>query len=453
MNSKHPSRQLARASTEEPAAPRRGPGPGPGPSAGPDPDSEHQPMASQWAAIRSLRGETAFHHERFRQLCRDLQDPTVSKLLDLYPDAQRIRQKGAQLVKDVLEGFQPKELSLVFAFTSFSYAISQLLFKNGRLERSEILADLGAWRGMIRDTAELQAFDLIAQSLWPEAMDHYSRLNFAPAPVPSSVPAAVWSRDVPFHGRELSSSTVRLAEPTTPDLPYFAALGQDAIDSSNFPSRCQTGSPFDFGSLPLQTGLEGAIDRDMPIVGDHADSLMNLSNDTFCFAALGHLSNEFPPQGPFPSSACLQAESLNDAGSNDHHLPGGPTLDALDIGREHSMVVMPEEKKVEPHEAGMFFVVFIFLQDVAQLVYILSGRNNTPPSRRHKLYKVEERAHEAFYEFAVESLFRPLRHCQDLKAPACLALLLVAERVTKDGLLRTIPEIKHYLSGVALVSL
>jgi hypothetical protein len=45
----------------------------------PVPDAEHQPMASQWAAIRNLREETTCHHKRFQQLCQHLGDPTVSK--------------------------------------------------------------------------------------------------------------------------------------------------------------------------------------------------------------------------------------------------------------------------------------------------------------------------------------------------------------------------------------
>jgi hypothetical protein len=101
-------------------------------------------------------------------------------------------------------------------------------------------------------------------------------------------------------------------------------------------------------------------------------------------------------------------------------------------------------------DTGMFLVVIVFLQDIAELVYILSGRSLS--SRRHKLYKAEERDQEDFHRSAHEAFFKPRYDHQTLKAPAFLALLSVAEKFTEDGLLRSMAEIEHYLVSVAAVS-
>jgi hypothetical protein len=224
----------------------------------PIPDAEHQPMASQWAAIRSLREETAFHHERFQQLCQHLGDSTVSKLLETYPNAESVRNKGAQLVKDVLEGFRPRELSLVFAFASFAYAISQLLYKNGRIDRSEILADLSAWRNLISDPRERQTFDLIAQKLWPEAKDH---LHF--------IPVATRAKDAQCSDH--LSNPVRQAGSAIPDFSSFSTHGHDTGDHSSglYPTE-----HFGFGNATSCSGREDAVGLD--IVRDHTDYLMNV---------------------------------------------------------------------------------------------------------------------------------------------------------------------------------
>jgi hypothetical protein len=105
---------------------------------------ENHSIASQWAAIRSLRKETEFHHRRLQVLARQLGNPIISNLLDTYPDSRSVYRKGAQIVKDVLEGFRPNKLSLVFAFTYFSYSISQLLHKKDRIDKNDILADIRA---------------------------------------------------------------------------------------------------------------------------------------------------------------------------------------------------------------------------------------------------------------------------------------------------------------------
>ncbi|KAH6617356.1 hypothetical protein F5144DRAFT_499202 [Chaetomium tenue] len=155
---------------------------------------ESEPMASQWAAIRSLRKETEFHHRRFQVLAGRLENPIISNLLETYPDARSIRNKGACIVKDVLEGFQPSKLSIVFAFTCFSYSISQLLYKKKAIDKSDILADIRAWRDLITDPNERQAFNHLAPELWPEAKEH---LHFIDIPTHPTNGSSRWANHWP----------------------------------------------------------------------------------------------------------------------------------------------------------------------------------------------------------------------------------------------------------------
>ncbi|EAQ84595.1 hypothetical protein CHGG_08609 [Chaetomium globosum CBS 148.51] len=155
---------------------------------------ESEPMASQWAAIRTLRKETEYHHRRFQVLARRLENPIISDLLEIYPDGQSIRNKGACIVKDVLEGFQPSKLSIVFAFTCFSYSISQLLYKKNAIDKSDILADIRAWRDLITDPKERQAFNQLAPELWPEAKEH---LHFIDIPTHPTYGTGRWANRWP----------------------------------------------------------------------------------------------------------------------------------------------------------------------------------------------------------------------------------------------------------------
>lgn len=150
-----------------------------------------------------------------------LGDPTISELLDLYPSSRCLRVVGAQLIKDVLEGYRPQELAHVFAFTSFSYAVSKLLYRKNRLDHDDILTDLGTWRDLILDKREKQAFDRLAPELWPESKNHLHFISILeptfrdPAAIPKSSVAEALTNSVDPSGRHLSdprSASPPLAE-------------------------------------------------------------------------------------------------------------------------------------------------------------------------------------------------------------------------------------------------
>lgn len=114
---------------------------------------------------------------------------------------------------------------------------------------------------------------------------------------------------------------------------------------------------------------------------------------------------------------------------------------------------LPEDER-SPGESSlektkMFLVVLIFLQDVGELLYILSGRSLA--SRRHQMYTAEQAHQERFYWSAQETFFAPCYQGIHSTFPTATALLSVAETFTRNGCLRSVAEIKHYLGSVATV--
>lgn len=396
------------------------------------PSPEHQPMASQWAAIRNLSDETEVHHKRFQQLAAELGNPIISKLRNAYPDARSIRNTGILLFKDVLDGFRPQKLKDIFAFASLSYAISQLLFSRGRIDKSEILGGLRSWRDLISDEQERHAFSTLAQELWPEAKDH---LHFIPIPRGIRTPPVpnVWPRDVVASG---------VTESVAMEGGFFSRSNPAAGTTSDpLQSSC-------FDATNLEPDSADILDFDLvPGLTDLTDN----THHEFDFAAFGSVCHQahhqyptamnapqpisvLPERDPDPRPQIPPREALFDVPTEDD---GGPQLSNT----------TPNAVRIE--ETLMFLVIFVFFQDISQLLYVLSGRSLD--SRRYKLYNAEEEDQKRFYHSAQKLFFSPRGKDHNSSRPTFLALLSVAEVFTKRGSLRTIPEIKHYLVGVAAV--
>ncbi|KAK3367776.1 hypothetical protein B0H63DRAFT_405133 [Podospora didyma] len=345
----------------------------------PPPPKEHQPMASQWDTIRTLRDETVHHHRKFQQYAKNSQDPVITALLKVYPEARKIRNAGAQVFRDVLDGFRPRQLKHVFAFASFAYAMSQLLYRKNRIDKSEILADLRQWRDLISDPTEREAFNNLARELWPEAND---RLHFIH--IPPSV------RTAPF-----------------PDVSHW----------------------------PPATNRDGMINEDTDISA--LDLAYFFSNPPAVLNTTNLLQQHGlgpPGNQPPASNVIVQEDAIIDtAPSRDEQEPAGSVHD--------------EPDKASLENTGMFTVVFTFLREIGELLYILSGTSLA--SRRYKLYKAEEGDRESFYDSAQEKFFNPRRRSSEHGHPESRALLSVAETFTKRGYLRSISQIEHYLVGVA----
>ncbi|KAK0716229.1 hypothetical protein B0H67DRAFT_645873 [Lasiosphaeris hirsuta] len=404
--------------------------PGPSHTAAPEPPAAmgDQPMASQWAAIRSLRKETEFHHARFQALVTQLRDPIISNLLKIHPDARSIRNTGAQMVKDILEGFQPRELSLVFAFTSFSYSISQLLYKKDRIGKSDILADIRAWRDLIADPKERHAFNRLAPELWPEAKEYLHFIDIPAYPAGSAVPLPnPWPETVPLVG-SAALSPFQLLHPqpdrqpeTTPPVDYTA------------PSHPQ--DRYSFDNMPMDPNP-----GDARLSQDIVD-MMNISQRVFGFSSIDP-DLIFSNQSQWPLANELQPPDPPVG------LPAPPMkFDPPDREEKSSPLTNQAVGNAKLEETVMFLVILAFLQETGQLLYILSGRSLA--SRCYKMYPAQKREQEAFYRKAQEVFFKPWSQRPNSGAPAFRALVSVAEMFTQGGYLRSIDEIEHYLACVA----
>lgn len=396
---------------------------------------ESEPMASQWAAIRTLRKETEYHHRRFQVLARRLENPIISDLLEIYPDGQSIRNKGACIVKDVLEGFQPSKLSIVFAFTCFSYSISQLLYKKNAIDKSDILADIRAWRDLITDPKERQAFNQLAPELWPEAKEH---LHFIDIPTHPTYGTGRWANRWPQFTSLAASAGYSATELSHPHPNGQTAFG--GIDDLVHPS-----DPYHFDN----TAAPSSDPRDalLPFASDSID-LLRLSHEVYNFSDL--LTGQYP----FQQAA--------DTGWSQTSVPGGdvsstrsevqPTeLDPSNGEREsaQSDIKGPEDSKLD--NTIMFLVVLVFLQDLAEwYLYTLSGRSLAP--KRHKLYQAQQGDQESFHRKAQKAFFEPCSRHRNSSYSAFRALVSVAEMFTRHGYLQSIAEIKQYVISVASVS-
>lgn len=396
---------------------------------------EDQPMASQWAAIRSLKKETEHQFNRFLILASRSDDPILSDLLALYPNPKSIRTTGAQLVKDVLEGFRPQKLSHVFAFTLFSYAMSKCLCKMDRFDRDDILRDLKIWRDLIIDKRERQAFDGLAPELWPESRNH---LHFTDTPEHALRSPLVVSN---FHPGV--TALPGPADLSPPLFPFPQTSVQASVDSDD---------PFPF-SFP---GL-GEFDTIAPNPNSRGDDTLagrtvhqlNVTHDILDFAAISDYL--FQDQRPPDTSWLHQAESRNLGPPFACHPLSPNHLDHPVSERgESQKSKKPPEDALE--ETVTFLVVLVFLQEIGELLYVFSGRTCLA-SRRHKLYGAQQGDQDTFYQSAMRSFFEPYYQGSGSGTPAFMALLSVAETFTKGGYLRSIAEIEHYLITIAAVSI
>jgi hypothetical protein len=385
-----------------------------------------EPMASQWAAIRSLRKETEFHHKRFQALARSLENPIISNLLEIYPDAQSIRTQGACIVKDVLEGFQPDKLSHVFAFTCFSYAISLLLYKKDGIDKSDILADIRVWRDLISDPKERQAFNHLAPELWPETKEH---LHFIEIPARPASGTTQWVNDWPH----LASS----AEPAGYSAPHIP---------TPHPNRQTTTNNTDPVHLPDSYNFDN---RNLPLTSDSIDLLM-LSHDMFDFSAVDLSNSQSEYQQPadtgWPQASGPTGE-VSFSAAEVHPTALNPSSGE----REGAEPDIKPSEDVKLEKTIMFLVILVFLRDLGDwYLYTLSGRSLAP--KRHKLYQAQQGDQEAFHRKAQKVFFEPCSRHRSSTYSAFRALASVAEMFTQSGYLQSIAEIKQYMISVASVS-
>ncbi|KAI8719786.1 hypothetical protein NCS52_00760600 [Fusarium sp. LHS14.1] len=125
-----------------------------------------------WSSIRDVRSGMQCHWRHFVKLSQSLNIPIINGLRETYEDAQGLREAGVFAFRNTLTGPAPNNLVKVFAFCSLSYVVSNLLHARGKLEKKEILAGIILWLNALKIPEEREAFQTLAQKLWPESQKH-----------------------------------------------------------------------------------------------------------------------------------------------------------------------------------------------------------------------------------------------------------------------------------------
>ncbi|RYP81162.1 hypothetical protein DL769_002110 [Monosporascus sp. CRB-8-3] len=380
---------------------------------------DRQPMAAQWAAIRSLKEETEYHHRRFQTMPSLSDDPILAQLRKDFSHAKSIRKTGIIIFRDVLDGYRPTKLKEIFAFASLSYAVSQLLFKTGRIDKFQILSGVKTWRDSISDDREKEAFNKLAHDLWPESKDH---LHFIP--VPQTNP----------ENRSCLSIQVDYENSTTP------FMNQASNATFDYPWDEQITSFEELGGTSSSLGFLG-----------QALELTDYTHQVFDFSQLQKIDNATGCQ----TAATYDGASLptTSAGNSSSGCPDPhpPVTDLPSVVRSpfESAKVQPDSEVVQLRDTCVFLVISAFISENQDLLHILSGRGLI--SKPDKLYQAEKEDQKMIYKSAQEQFFEPRRRSNPQPSRAFPALLSTAKIFTREAYLRTIPEVKHYLLTVAVV--
>ncbi|RYP92196.1 hypothetical protein DL770_001703 [Monosporascus sp. CRB-9-2] len=380
---------------------------------------DRQPMAAQWAAIRSLREETEYHHRRFLTMPSLSDDPILAQLRKDFRDAKRVRKTGIIIFRDVLDDYRPTKLKEIFAFASLSYAVSQVLFKAGRIDKFQVLSGLKTWRDSISDDREKEAFNKLAHDLWPEAKDH---LHFIPMP------------------RTHPKDPISLPRQANYENPTTSFMNQEPNATFDYPWPVQNISLEELGGISSSLGfLEQALElTDYTHQAFDFSQLQDIDTVTGCQPAATYVEASLPTTSAgYSSSGCLD--------------PHPPMTNLPPVVRStfESAQVQPDTEAVPLRGTCVFLVILAFISENQDLLHILSGRGLI--SKPAKLYKAETEDQKMFYKSAQELFFEPRRRSNPQPSRAFPALLSTAKIFTKEAYLRTIPEVKHYLLTVAVV--
>ncbi|RYP08906.1 hypothetical protein DL764_001616 [Monosporascus ibericus] len=379
---------------------------------------DRQPMAAQWTAIRNLREETEYHHRRFQTMPSLSDDPIIAQLRRDFRDAKSIRKTGIIIFRDVLDDYRPTKLKEIFAFASLSYAVSQVLFKTGRIDKFQILSGVKTWRDSISDDREKEAFNKLAYDLWPEAKDH---LHFIPM-----------QRTNPEDRISLPKE-VNYGNPTT----IFMDQGSNTTFDDHWPG--QDISPEEIDAIISSSGFS-----------DHIMGLTECTYQAFGFSRLQDIDTGRgcqPPATYAETSLPTTSAGYSNSGCLDPH-PPMTNLPPVVQSPLESAQVQPDSEVAQLRGACVFLVILAFISENQELLHILSGRGLI--AKPDKLYKAEREDQKMFYKSAQEQFFEPRRRSNPQPNRAFPALLSTAKIFTKEAYLRTIPEVKHYLLTVAV---
>lgn len=404
------------------------------PSAGhPDSHPELGPksLSTQWTAIRSLGGEIEQHHQKFLSEPSFAKDPILGQLRDFYQDSKGIRKTGILLFRDILDGYCPTKLNEIFAFASLAYSVSALLYREGRIERSQILGGLRSWIDSISDPGEREAFIKLAPHLWPEAKDQL--------------------HDIPTQQK--------------------ACVGKAQASIQPFNQTMSSGVLDHFGGVPSNTDPTDVYNDLLPgswstyanninpsqAHSELFDQLMDLTghtNETWGFSHLQSSNdnsfNHFDRTADPSHTDTLWSGPSNQPSFNSQM----PITEHASVPTRTDNAVASqttEQKKqhMDLRDTYVFIAVIAYLTEINELLDRLSGWGLF--SKPEKRYKAAEEEHKRFYKSVKEEFFEP-RSCGWVPHPNYNALLSIAKNFAREACLRTAQDVQHYLISVAVVS-
>jgi hypothetical protein len=137
----------------------------------------------QWANLRSLRAASFTFHSRIRSTINKAgrkkfkfkQNIPIGKLWQQIKSASDFLITGILTFRKVLQCSAPSSLKEVLAFVSLSHVMADELWLKGVLDHPFNLTDgYRCWKQAIRGQTEQEAFQELAQCLWPDSRDAFS---------------------------------------------------------------------------------------------------------------------------------------------------------------------------------------------------------------------------------------------------------------------------------------
>lgn len=397
--------------------------------------SSKQPADARWAAIRSLRSEMDYHHRLFQTMDAFNDDPIITQLRQYFRTSNELRSIGIGVFKDVLHGYQPDKLEEIFAFASLSYSISQLLYRQKKIEEIDILRGVRLWRDTIRKPEEREAFNKIAQHLWWKEARHH--LHFIPVhPLASDGRA-----------KEPPEARDGVVSPTMASLSAYIKPGTA--------SMTQMPTEFTQGIEPGGTNvLKNPYTADL---FDDAIGTGTQSHDTLGFSDFSDIDlddDAWIPQLDFMSTHQLMSDIENSRLQQPCPKKPSNMLEIPQQGQSNgadspSQTCGSESEKPSLKDTCIFLLVLVFLKEAHDLLYKFSwcGQLSKLPL---DLYTQRD-AHARFLKLAEEQFFEPRSRDKSLNKDY-RAMLSLAKAFAEEPFFKTVDEIKHYLVGIAGVS-
>lgn len=342
------------------------------------PELGPKPLSTQWTAIRSLGGEIEQQHQKFLSEPSFANDPILGQLRDLFQDSKGIRKTGILLFRDILDGYCPTKLNEIFAFASLAYSVSVLLYREGRIEKSQILGGLRSWMDSISDPGEREAFIKLTPHLWPEAK---SQLHTIP-------------------------------------IQQKACVGKSPVPIQPFDQTVSSGVLEHFGGVPSNTGPTDVYNDLLPgpwpthannshksqIHSDLLDQLMDLTGHTkeiwdfsYLQSSSDSSSHNFDHTAD-PSHADMLWSGQANQTSLNSQLPI-TELASVPTNNDNAVANLITEQN-DPHmdlrDTYAFIAVIAYLTEINELLDRLSGWGLF--SKPEKRYKAAEEEHKRFYK-------------------------------------------------------